>query len=173
MRTSKNMRKKRNFSRRNKKGGYFFNKPTVVPSAECDVNNLTNLTKMPEVNNENGELKPLDERIDDLNNMTNRLRDNYNTCCPKGFMGRKNTSPYCNQLDTTFKSIEQHKRDISGYYGDETNVEKIKEVMDAPMIAPVTNAPPTKPWYQFWGGKNSRRRHKKRIHKRKNTRRRK
>lgn len=170
MTTYKKMRKNKNRSKRNKKGGFFFTKPTVAPSSECDVNNLPNLTKMPEVNNENGELKPLDDRLNDLTDMTNRLRVNYNNCCPKGFMGKKNSSPYCNQLDTTFKSIEQHKQDISGYYGDETNVEKIKEVMDAPMVSP--NPVPKKPWYQIWGGKKSRR-NKKHNKRRKSNRRRK
>lgn len=171
MRKSKNMRKNRKLSKRNKKGGFsFLNKPTVVPSGECDVNNLSSITKMPDVNDESGELKSLDERQNDLNNMTNNLRENYSKCCPKGFMGRKNSSPYCNQLDTTFKSIEEHKRDISGYYGDETNVEKIKEVMNAPMMS--TESVQKKPWYQFWGGRKTRKRiHKKYGHKRRSHRR--
>lgn len=173
MKTYKKMRKNGHLSRKNKKGGFsFFNKPATIVPAECDVNNLTTLTKMPDVNDMNGQLKPLDERISDLDNMTNNLRNNYSKCCPKGFMGRKNSSPYCNQLDTTFKSIEQHKYDISGYYGDETNVGKIKEVMDAPMVVQTSPyAPPKKPWYQFWGGKKSRKykkRHsKKRTYRRK------
>ena len=159
------MRKNRHQSRRNKKGG-FFSKKTVVPSEECDVNNLSTLTKMPDVNGQNGELKSPDDRMEDLDDMTASLQTNYKKCCPKGFMGRKNKSPYCNQLDTTFKSINQHKNDISGYHGDETNVENIKETM---------NVPPKKPRYKFWGGKKSRnhgkksRNHGKRSHKRRHT----
>jgi hypothetical protein len=85
-------------------------------------------------------LKPQDERMNDLDNIISKLRENYTKCCPKGFMSKKNTSPYCNQLDSTFKSIQQHKQDISGYYGDETDVEKIKQVMNAPMIvSPATS----------------------------------
>lgn len=169
-----NSRKNRNISKRNRKGGFLFGNSKVVSSSECDVNNLSTLTKMPDVNDTDGQLKPQDERMNDLDDMTYKLRDNYNKCCPKGFMGKKNTSPYCNQLDTTFKSIQQHKQDISGYYGDETNVAKIKEVMDDPMIAPASPyAPPNKPWYKFWGGKKTRkhrkhrhRKHRKTLHKR-------
>ncbi len=141
------MRKNRHQSRRNKKGG-FFSKKTVVPSEECNVNNLSTLTKMPDVDDPN-----------DLDDMSMRLRQNYSKCCPKKFMGRKNTSPYCKQLDTTFKSIEQYKNNIEGYHGDEQDVEKIKEIM---------NVPPKKPRYKFWGGKKSRN-HGKRSHKRRHT----
>lgn len=171
MKSRKNMSKIRKYSRKNIKGG-FFSKPTLVPSSECDVNKLSDLTKMPEVNDESGELKPFSERLSDLTNVTERLRENYNKCCPKGFMGRKNTSPYCNQLDTTFKSIEQHKRDISGYYGEETDVEKIKEVMNAPMVQPTSPYPASaKPWYKFWGGKKSRKYRKHRKHRKSHRRR--
>ena len=182
MRKSKNLRKNKQLSRKNRKGGFFLNKTSVPPSGECNMNTLPALTKFPDVNDTNGQLKPLDERLNDLTVMSNKLRENYNKCCPKGFMGRKNSTPYCNQLDTTFKSIEQHKQDISGYYGDETDVSKIKEAMDSPVSipsAPVTipsapvsipSAPVSKPWYQFWGGKKSRknkRHRKRRTHRRK------
>lgn len=165
-------RKNRKYSRKNRKGGFFFSKPKVVSSVECDVNTLPTLTKMPDVNDTSGQLKPLDERISDLDNMTYNLRENYNKCCPKGFMGSKNTSPYCKQLDTTFKSIQQHKHDISGYYGDETDVAKIKQVMNAPMVAPGGQyEEPKKAWYKFWGGKKTRKHrkhsHQKRSHRRK------
>ena len=171
------MRKIKHHSRRNKKGGFFFNKPKVQPYSavqtssmtnDCDVNNLPTLTKMPDVNDETGQLKPLDERLNDLKNMNQSLQNNYMKCCPKGFMGKKNTSPYCNQLDATFRSVDEHRRDITGYYGDETNVSKIKEVMDAPVVELPS---PKKPWYKFWGGKKSRR-HRKRSHKRRSHRRR-
>lgn len=163
MRTRKNKHNKN----KNKKGGDFpfFNKPSVIPYNECNVNNLPTLTKMPDVYDMNGQLKMIDERLIDLDNMSLRLRDNYSKCCPKGFMGRKNYSPYCNQLDTTFRIIQQHKQDISGYYGDETDVGKIKQIMNYPV--PVTAPYPIqqKPWYRFWGGIKTRK-HRKRIHKR-------
>lgn len=166
-------RSNRKFSRKNRKGGFLFGNSKVVSSSECDVNNLSTLTKMPDVNDMNGQLKPLDERMNDLDSMTSKLRDNYNKCCPKGFMGKKNTSPYCNQLDTTFKSIQQHKQDISGYYGDETDVGKIKQVMDAPMVvAPATSdTQQKKPWYKFWGGKKTRKNRKHRKHRKSHRRR--
>lgn len=151
MKSYKNIRKNKHNYKRNKKGGLSFLNRSSVPSTECDINKLSTLTKMPNVNDINGQLKPVNERLNDLSSMTNNLRENYKKCCPKGFMGRKNPTSYCNQLDTTFKSIEQHKQDISGYYGDETNVQKIKDVMNAPIVQPVN-----KPWYQFWGGKRTR-----------------
>ena len=166
MRTHKRKFKK-GLTKRNRKGGFFFSKPTVVSSTECDVNNLSTLTKMPSTEDSNGEIKPYDERMNDLDEMSIRLKNNYDKCCPKGFMGRNNTSPYCNQLNTTFKSIKQHKNDIAGYYGDEKDVGKIKEIMSADMI-PLNSpysAPVKKPWYQFWGGKKTKkcRRKKKRY----------
>jgi hypothetical protein len=166
MKHSKNIRRKKRLSRKNKKGGFFFSKPKVspmeVPSGECDVNNLTTLTKFPEVYeksesgeyiiNKNGEneLKPLDERLGDLKYMQQNLQNNYIKCCRKGFMGKKNSSPYCKQLDTTFNSIEQHKRDIAGYYGDERDISKIKEKMNDPVQ--------TKSRWKLFGGRKTRKR---------------
>ena len=89
------------------------------------------------------------------------MHENYLKCCPKGFMGRKNTSPYCKQLNMNFDSLSQYKRDIEGYYGDETDVSKIKQIMNEPLSPP-------KPWYKFWGGKRTRknRHNKKRTYRR-------
>ena len=144
---------------KNKKGGFLFGKSKVVSSSECDVNNLSTLTKIPDVNDMNGEMKPQDERMDDLDNMTSKLRENYNKCCPKGFMG-KNTSPYCKQLDGTFRSIEQHKQDIAGYYGDKTNVEEIKKIMNPSS----QDTKPKKPWYSFSRGRGGKKTRKHRKH---------
>jgi hypothetical protein len=168
MGTYKKMRKNKNISNRNKKGG-FFSTNKVAPSQECNLNNLPVLTKMPNVYDETGELKPLDQRMNDLNEVTKNLQNNYLKCCPKNMMGSKNTSPYCRQLDTSYKSIEQHRRDISGYYGDETNVSEIKKVMEAPVTntLPVVNSTGTKSKFKFWGGKKTRKRNKKRHYKKK------
>jgi len=147
-------RKNRNHSRRNKKGGFFFSSPKAT-SSECDVNNLTNLSK---------------DMGDDQDPLT-KMRTNYQKCCPKDFMGRKNSSPYCKQLNMNFDSQSNYQRDIAGYYGDETDVSKIKQTMNDPV--PLSNANSSqKPWYKFWGGKKSRkhrrisRKHRKHSHRR-------
>ena len=113
MRKSKNLRKNKQLSRRNRKGGFFFSKPTVVSSTECDVNNLSTLTKMPSTEDSNGEIKPYDERMNDLDEMSIRLKNNYDKCCPKGFMGSKNTSPYCKQLDLNFQAARKAENDAN------------------------------------------------------------
>lgn len=136
-------RKNRNHSRKNKKGGFFFSSPKVVSSAECDVNNLTTLTK----------------DMGDGQDPLTKMRNNYQKCCPKDFMGRKNSSPYCKQLNMNFDSQSNYQRDISGYYGDETDVSKIKQTMNEPepSYKPLVNPGIVKkPWYKFWGGKKTR-----------------
>jgi hypothetical protein len=87
-----------------------------------------------------------------------KMHSNYQKCCPKDSFGRYNSSPYCKQLKMNFDTQVQYQRDIAGYYGDETDVAKIKETMNAPMNVPMNQE--KKPWYKFWGGRT--RRHKKR-----------
>ena len=141
-------RKNRNYSRRNKKGGIFSSSPKVV-SSECDINNLSSLSK----------------DTGDGNSPLKKMRENYQKCCPKDFMGRKNSSLYCKQLNMNFNSQSNYQRDIAGYYGDETDVSKIKQIMNEPVPtpkSPISNSISQKPWYKFWGGKKTRR-YKKHI----------
>ena len=105
--TRKNIKKKY--------GGFFFNKPKVE-SSECDINNLSNLLK----DTGDGE-KPLI-----------KMHNNYKKCCPKDYLRRKNSSPYCKQLEMNFKSLSTYENDIAGYYGDETDLSKIKQIMNEP-----------------------------------------
>lgn len=148
MKSHKKSHKINKLTRRNKKGGYFFNKPTVVSSTECDVNNLSTISK----------------DMGDGQDPLVKMQNNYKICCPKGFMGKKNSSPYCKQLEMNFNSLYGFNKSIEGYYGDETDPAKIKEIMDQPVAVPVK-----KPWYQFWGGKKTRkhRKHRKRSNRRK------
>lgn len=139
-------RKNINHSRKNKKGGFFFNSPKVSSSSECDINNLSTLSK------------DTGDGVDPLI----KMRNNYQKCCPKDFMGRKNSSSYCKQLNMNFDSLSQYKSDITGYYGDETDVSKIKQIMNAPMVS--SEATTKKPWYHFWGGKTTRKYRKNRKH---------
>ena len=136
MKSYKKMRNRR--SRKNKKGGFFFgsNKATVAPSAECDPNNLVNIQG------------------------TDALHANYQKCCPKGFMGTKNSSPYCKQLDLNFQAALKSENDAKGYAG--MSLDEAQQFEMNTRNNPAFNPPtPTKPWWKFWGGKTRRRRGKK------------
>jgi hypothetical protein len=137
MKTRKN---RNNFKR--KRGGGLFSNSKVISSPDCDVNNLSSLSK----------------DIGDGREPLTKMRENYQKCCPKDFMGRKNTSPYCKQLNINFDAQSNYQKNIAGYYGDETDVGKIKKVMNEPMVY---STPSQKPWYKFWGGKRTRRHRKK------------
>jgi hypothetical protein len=130
-------------SRRHLKGGFlnFFSKKPVMSSSECDINNLSTISK----------------DMGDGQDPVQKMHANYQKCCPKDRFGRYNSSPYCKQLKMNFDAQVQYQRDISGYYGDETDVAKIKQMTNEPIY------PEKKPWYKFWGGKS--RRHKKRSRK--------
>jgi hypothetical protein len=232
MKSYKNMRKKKNISRKHKKGGFFSSlfssKPKVAPtntyqsvnvnpsvngsptvngspsvsssSVDCNVNNLSQLTKIPDPyeRDENGQviyetekdsegntkydetgnivyildkngnkqpvLKSNNERIEDIEQMRSKLNKQYLKCCPRGFMGRYNSSPYCKQLRKSGEEMGQYQYDISGDHTDETNVAQIKQ--NVGMEKP-------KRWGLF-GGKKSRkhRRHKKHNNKTRSHRRR-
>jgi hypothetical protein len=134
--------------KRQLKGGFFSNNNSA-PNSECNINNLSMLSK----------------DTGDGQDPLIKLRNNYTKCCPKNFLGRKNSSPYCKQLNNNFQSLSNYQKDIEGYYGDETNVSNIKQIMNEPdpqYKSPI-NASTKKAWYKFWGGTKTR----KRLHKRK------
>lgn len=143
MKSYRKLHKNKSRSRRNKRGGFFTSK--VVSSSECDVNKLSSLSK----------------DMGDGQDPLVKMRNNYQKCCPINF-GMKNTSPYCKQLDLNYKAQAQYKSDISGYYGSETDVGKIKQIMNQPVpgYQPLVNTGVKKPWYQFWGGKKTRKHRK-------------
>ena len=139
--------KLKNISKRNRKGGFFFSKK-IAPTSECDINNLSTLSK----------------DMGDGKDPLTKMKNNYQKCCPKDFTGRKNSSPYCKQLDMNYSSQSNYQRDIAGYYGDETDVSKIKQIMNEPVppVKPIINPDSyKKPWYKFWGGKKTRKLRKK------------
>jgi hypothetical protein len=144
MKTRRHRRSSRK-SRRHLKGGFinFFSKKPVASSAECDINNLSTISK----------------DMGDGQNPVTKMHANYQKCCPKDSFGRYNSSPYCKQLKMNFDTQVQYQRDISGYYGDETDVSKIKQTMNEQSLPP---KPAAKPWYKLWGGKT--RKHKRRSH---------
>ncbi len=128
----KKSRRSRKKSRKNLRGGFLTKN---ISSSECDINNLSSLSK----------------DIGDGKDPVQKMHANYQKCCPKQF-GMYNSSPYCKQLKSNFDTQVQYKRDISGYYGDETDVSKIRQTMNQPSI------PKSKPWYKFWGGNTKKRR---------------
>ena len=95
------MKSKRHLSRRrhkrsskNKKGGLFgfFESKHNASNPECNINNLSNLTS-PE-----------------------QIHSNYQTCCPKGTFGTKNSSPYCKQLELNLRpAITNENGDPNSY----------------------------------------------------------
>ena len=96
---------------------------------QCDVNQLT-------------QLKTTDE-----------MHKNYQVCCPKGSFGKKNSSPYCKQLDLNFQSSlagENNANEYHGYEPEEVYNMRQNGVNDLPAAK--------KSWYKFWGGKKSKRR---------------
>ena len=98
----KSMKKSKKKYMKSKKGGFFnfwSNKPKVTPS-ECDPNNLS--------------------MIKDAKSM----HANYQTCCPKNWMGRKNSSSYCKQLDLNFKAVLKGANDNAGNYASDEEVSK-------------------------------------------------
>ena len=50
---------------------------------------------------------------------------------------------------------------ILPYYGDETDVSKIKQTMNETAVPPqIEPSSSQKPWYKFWGGKKTRKNRK-------------
>ena len=95
---------RKNRSTKNKKGGFFgffTSSPAKLP--ECDANNLVNLKTM------------------------ETMQSNYQKCCPKGFFGRKNSSPYCKQLDMNFQSSFKAENDSKEYYGTSSEINQMKQ----------------------------------------------
>jgi hypothetical protein len=124
MKSRRHINLKNTKSRKNKRGGFFSRNKYVVPAGECNPMDLPNITDK------------------------NELQQKYLKCCPKNMFGQKNKSPYCRQIDLNWSAQEQLRRDVSGYYGDETDVQKIKQIMNEPVPEEKK-----KTWYKFWGGK--------------------
>lgn len=125
MRNRRNNFFSRKKSRKNKKGGRLFSQNNyLAPSGDCDPNNLTSIQG------------------------SKALHENYQKCCPKGFMGSKNTSPYCKQVDLNFQAARKAENDANEYHGYNPN-----DVYQMKQQEPYVNPMPKKPWYKFWGGK--------------------
>lgn len=119
---------RKNKSRKQKRGGFFFSKPAVAPSAECDPNNLVNIQG------------------------SEALHENYQKCCPKGFFGTKNSSPYCKQLDLNFQAASKNENNALGYAG--MSLDEAQDVEMQTRNDPAFNYTPSKPWWKFWGGRS-------------------
>jgi len=137
---TKNIRKKHN--KRNKKGGFLFSKK-ALPEI-CVMTNLDDLKTSAELNTR------------------------YETCCPKNFLGFKNRSPLCTNLENKIKEIEKSEVEVQSSLGLNADISQTPLVsQDQNISTPM--APVTKPWYQFWGGKKHKRttRNKKTKHSKK------
>ena len=118
---SKSYRKK---TRKNNGGGFFTKNKYIVPSGECNLNNLTSIKG------------------------SKLLHENYQKCCPKGTFGTKNSSPYCKQVDLNFQAALKEENDANEYHGFEpTQVYQMKQEDTN------ANAQKKKSWWKIWGGK--------------------
>ena len=107
MKSRKNIHKK--YLKKHKKGG----DPKNIDD-DCNIMNLSTLSK----------------DMGDGQEPLKKMKLNYEKCCPKDTVGRKNSSPYCKQLNMTYDVQSNYKKDIAGYSGDETNVANIKKIMN-------------------------------------------
>ena len=89
------------------------------------------------------------------------LHANYQKCCPKGTFGTKNSSPYCKQVDLNFQATIKSDNDANEYKGCEPEQAQQDQLPSAPK----------KSWYQFWGGKKTRKNRKSSRRHRKSSRR--
>lgn len=139
---------------RSRKGGFFFNKyQKVNPTNSANSNSISQPISLETCNI--GNLDKLSSGPDARNN----LHAEYQKCCPKDFMGRKNTSLYCKKLDTTFRNVTASNRMVEGEYNPELTPEQKQEEMNKSFLPDNFQPAKKKPWYQFWGGKT--RKHKK------------
>ena len=137
-------------TKRIKKGGWMFSSKNTISSSECDVNNLTSLSK----------------DLGDGNDPETKMRENYKKCCPKKLFGRENTSPYCKQLTLNMKAQLQNKKlQKQAIVADDATLQENIAVTNSILQNQ------KKPWYHFWGGKKSKRTAKTRrkIRKQKRT----
>ena len=128
MKSKSHRKSKKNKSRKNLIGGWGFSSQPVVPSGECDPNNLS--------------------MIKDYTGMAT----NYQKCCPKGFFG-KNSSPYCKQLDLNFQALNKSRN-----VNNDVLAESVGTNYQVNQYSPSSpyNTTQKAPWYKFWGGKKSR-----------------
>ena len=149
MKSRKHMRINKRKGRKSKKGGFlnlFKSNQTVLPD-ECDPNKLTMIKG------------------------STALHQNYQKCCPKRFLGLKNSSAYCKQLDLNFQSALKEENAANEFPGSSPeeayNMKTVTNYSDTsaqlPKMEYDVNAAQTKPWYKFWGGKKTRK-HRKRSY---------
>ena len=117
----KTMRQKK-INKKTKKGGFLFSKK-VVPEICTNTN------------------------LDELNTSVD-LHARYQACCPKNFLGFKNSSPLCKNLDTKFQQVIKEENSPRDSEEEDTDV--------PPPVLPPYMSPKPKPWYKFWGGKKTR-----------------
>lgn len=128
----KTMRMKKRLHKKSKKGGFLFTKK-VLPEI-CNITNLDELTT------------------------SSDLHARYQSCCPKNFLGFKNRSPLCRNIDNKFQQVLKQENEALGDYDDDDTIPQ-------PELPGYANPTP-KPWYKFWGGRKTKhRKTKNRKHK--------
>ena len=159
--------KSKSKSKHIKKGGWMFSSKNPISTTECDVNNLSSLSK----------------DLGDGNDPETKMRENYKKCCPKKLFGRENTSPYCKQLTLNMKAELQNKElQKQPIDANDTTLQQDMAVTNSILQSEGNNEQidysnvehlqkPQKKWYQFWGGKKLKRTAKTRrkIRKQKRT----
>lgn len=112
---------KKRLHKKSKKGGFLFTKK-VLPEI-CNITNLDELTT------------------------SSDLHARYQSCCPKNFLGFKNRSPLCRNIDNKFQQVLKQENDSLDDYNED-------EIVPEPVLPAYANPKP-KPWYQFWGGRKT------------------
>lgn len=136
MKSKKNKNLQKNL-RKTKKGGFFFNRnKTIIPAETCNQNVINNIMN-----------QKFDEEGKKIDRM-DLLHKNYQTCCPKGWFGRKNSSDYCKNVDSTFQNLWNEENNANEYIGYTKEEEEQMRLND-----PFAPSPPKKPFWKFWGGK--------------------
>ena len=85
-------------------------------------------------------------RINSINEIesTDEMREKYKKCCSKKLFGlKKNSSPYCKELENRYKNIIMD------------NNNEIKQELEETPQPTISYGPPKKTWHKLWGGKKS------------------
>jgi len=146
-----NIRKSKSKRRRHRKrGGGWFATKKVTALEKCDPDKLSSIKTF------------------------TALHENYQLCCPKSMLGYKNSSPYCNDLDTKFqaahKSRDVHKENHEKFltqhkipFNDDgpKNNDSPEDLADYARFDKALSEPsPPLPWrwrwrWRWWGGRRN------------------
>ena len=149
--TERKIKTRKTRKRQIKKGGffsYFFGKKNTDISNPSSNSNLEsqNSPLIPKKNN----CDPLE--LPSIKNVKD-LHAKYQQCCPKTFFGRKNTSPYCKQVDLNYQAQLKADNDANEYAGYEPDEFFYKRLEDGSIKVP--NPRPNNPDMGLQGGRKN------------------